>query len=181
MQAQGSSLTARWLGQHGLGGWCTVWVFPRTPTPSRKASGIAQKRLSLKNSFSLPFRRQSREAVTENWLQRDPNWQPELPLVYCEQEVITQWFRASPFTAGTQRAHGLPGGSMVKICPQRRRARFNSWVRKIPRRRKRQPTPTFSPGQRSLGGLQSLGSQKRWIRLNDRTCKPEGRELPNHF
>lgn len=89
MQAQGSFLTARWLGQRGLGRWCTVWVFPRTPTPSRKASGIAQKWLSLKNSFSLPFRWQSREAVAESWLQRDPNWQPDLPLVYCEQELIT--------------------------------------------------------------------------------------------
>ena len=47
---------------------------------------------------------------------------------------------------------------------------FNPWVRKIPWRRKWQPTPVFlsgrSNGQRSLAGY-SPGSCKSWIRLND--------------
>ena len=47
---------------------------------------------------------------------------------------------------------------------QHRRHIFNPWVRKIPQRRKWQPTPVFLPGkyhgQRSLAGLQSMGSQK---------------------
>ena len=50
-----------------------------------------------------------------------------------------------------------PGGSDgKKICLQCRRPRFSSWVRKIPWKRKRQPTPVFLPGkfcgQRSLVG-----------------------------
>ena len=160
MQAQGSSLTAWWLGQHGLGGWCTVWVFPRTPTPSRKASGIAQKRLSLKNFFSLPFRRQSREAVTENWLQRDPNWQPELPLVYCEQEVITQWFRASPITAGTQRAHGLPGGSVVKNLPATQESQVQFLGQKDPPEKETAAHSNILPWTEEPGGATVPGVAK---------------------
>ena len=41
---------------------------------------------------------------------------------------------------------------------------FDPWVGKIPWRREWQPTPVFSPGeshgQRSLGGLQPVGSQR---------------------
>ena len=54
---------------------------------------------------------------------------------------------------------GLPGGSEVKNClPYRscRRRGFDSWVRKMPWRRKWQSTPVFllekSHGQRSLAG-----------------------------
>jgi len=52
---------------------------------------------------------------------------------------------------------GFPGGSNGKesAC-QCRRPRFDSWVGKIPWRRKRQPSPVFLPGkphgQRSLAG-----------------------------
>ena len=49
----------------------------------------------------------------------------------------------------------------LKICLQFRRPEFNPWVRKIPRRRKWQPTPVFLPGkshgQRSLEGYSSWG------------------------
>ena len=58
-------------------------------------------------------------------------------------------------------------GSKESTCQWRRRG-FNPWSRKIPWRRKWQPTPLFLPGkshgQRSLGGLQSMGSQ--WVRHN---------------
>ena len=42
-----------------------------------------------------------------------------------------------------------------RICLQCRRLRFNPWVRKIPWRRKQQPTPVFLPGE--FYGQQSLG------------------------
>ena len=51
-------------------------------------------------------------------------------------------------------------------CQYRRckRLRFNSWVRKIPWRRKLQPTPVFLPGkshgQKEPAGLQSMGLQR---------------------
>ena len=50
---------------------------------------------------------------------------------------------------------------MVKICLQSRRPRFDPWVRKIPCRRKRLPTPVFLPreyhGHRSLVGYSPWG------------------------
>ena len=53
--------------------------------------------------------------------------------------------------------------SICLQCKRQRRQEFDSWVRKIPWRKARQPTPGFlsreSHGQRSLGGLQSMGSQ----------------------
>ena len=63
---------------------------------------------------------------------------------------------------------GFPGvGSgkeSVCQCKSLRRLWFNPWVRKIPWRRKWQSTPVFLPGkfhgQRSLAGLQSMGSQR---------------------
>ena len=63
---------------------------------------------------------------------------------------------------------GFPGGHGGKepACPCRRlkRCRFDPWVRKIPGRRARQPTPVFLPGEshgpRSLAGCSSIGSQR---------------------
>ena len=55
---------------------------------------------------------------------------------------------------------------LVKHLPAMRRPGFDSWVGKIPWRRKWQPTPVFLPGeshgQRSLAGYspQSIGSQE---------------------
>ena len=57
---------------------------------------------------------------------------------------------------------------------QCRRHRFDPWVRKIPWRRKRQPTPVFLPGephgQRSLASCTPWGSQKSRIWLGMHTC-----------
>ena len=147
-QAEGSSLSAPWLGQRCLGGWCAVWVSPGTPTPSRKASGIAQKRPSLKNSFSLPSTLQSREAVAETGLQRDPNWQPDLPLIYCEQELTTQLFWASPFTDRTRRADGLPGWLSGKesACNAGDPGLIPG-LERSPGEWDRLPTPVFLPGK----------------------------------
>ena len=63
---------------------------------------------------------------------------------------------------------GFPGVGSGKEsacqCKSLRRLWFNPWVRKIPWRRKWQSTPVFLPGkfhgQRSLAGLQSMGSQE---------------------
>ena len=63
---------------------------------------------------------------------------------------------------------GFPGSTSFKelTCQYRRHKKlgFDSWVRKIHRRRTWQPTPAFLPGesqgQRMLGGLQSKGSQR---------------------
>ena len=60
---------------------------------------------------------------------------------------------------------GLPGGARGKEsacqCRRHRRCGFNPWVRKIPRRRKYQPTLVFLPGesrgQRSLVGYSPWG------------------------
>ena len=101
--------------------------------------------------------------MAENWLQRDPNWQPELPLVYCEQEVITQRFRASPFTAGTRRAHGLPGGSVVENLPATQESRLQFLGQKDPLEKETAAHSNILPWTEEPGGLQSLGSQKRWI------------------
>ena len=54
---------------------------------------------------------------------------------------------------------------------QCRRPGFNPWVRKIPWRRKWQPTPVFlpgeSPGQRSLVGYSSWGRKRVRLRLSN--------------
>ena len=58
---------------------------------------------------------------------------------------------------------GFPSDSMSKkesAC-QSRRHRFNPWVRKIPWRRKGQPTPVFSPGK-SHGRRSLLVTYSPW-------------------
>ena len=61
--------------------------------------------------------------------------------------------------------HGLNPG--LTVCLQFRRPRFNPWVRKIPWRRKWQPTPVVLPGKipwtEDPGRLQSMGSQRDTI------------------
>ena len=56
---------------------------------------------------------------------------------------------------------GFPGKE--PIC-QSRRGRFDPWIGKSPWRRKRQPTPVFSPikshGQRSLVGYSPWGGKE---------------------
>ena len=52
----------------------------------------------------------------------------------------------------------------VSVCLQYRNPGFDPWVRKIPWRRKWQPTPVFLPGKfhgwRSLVGYPSMGRQR---------------------
>ena len=60
--------------------------------------------------------------------------------------------------------HWLSGKESTCQCRRCRRCRFDLWVRKIPLRRKWQPTPVFLPGQipwtEEPGGLQSMGSER---------------------
>jgi len=61
---------------------------------------------------------------------------------------------------------GFPGGSDGKASTcQRRRPGCYPWVRKIPWRRKWQPTPVFLPGefhgQRSLIGFSPSGCKEQ--------------------
>ena len=62
---------------------------------------------------------------------------------------------------------GFPGGAKEPACQcQRHKShRFHPWVRKIPWRRKRQPTPVFFPGeshgQRRLAGYSPWSCKER--------------------
>ena len=68
---------------------------------------------------------------------------------------------------------GFPGGASAKEptgqCRRHKRRGFNPWVRKIPWRRKWQPSPVFllgeSLGQRSLVGCVVHRVTKSWTRL----------------
>ena len=63
---------------------------------------------------------------------------------------------------------GFPGGANGKepVCQCRRHktCRFNPWIGKMPRRRARQSTPVFLPGEsprtEEPGGLQAIGLQR---------------------
>ena len=55
----------------------------------------------------------------------------------------------------------LSGKESAGLCTSHRRCSFDPWIRKIPWRRKWQPTPVFLPGefhrQRSLAGYSPWG------------------------
>ena len=69
-----------------------------------------------------------------------------------------------------------PWFSNKESACQCRRHGFDSWISKIPWRRKWQPTPVFLPGKShvltSLVGYSSVGSQKSQTRLSDWTTPP---------
>ena len=84
-----------------------------------------------------------------------------------------------PFSRPTQR--GLPRWLMVKNPPTQagkyKWPRFHPWVRKIPWRRKQQPTPVFSPGE-FLGqrSVPSVGSQRVGHDWSDFACSQRNAE-----
>jgi len=57
---------------------------------------------------------------------------------------------------------GTGGKEPACQCRRHKRCGFDPWVRKIPWRRARQPTPAFLPGESTEepGGLQSMGLQR---------------------
>ena len=58
----------------------------------------------------------------------------------------------------------FPYGSAARICLQCRRREFDPWVRKLPWRRKWQPTPVFMPGK--CFGWRSLVIHRIWKELD---------------
>ena len=63
--------------------------------------------------------------------------------------------QADSLTSGHPLSYlGIPGGSDGKVSVHNVQTRFNPWVRKIPWRRKWQPTPVFLPGE--IHGQRSL-------------------------
>ena len=84
----------------------------------------------------------------------------------------TQWFTIFKNYTLFIVTMGFPGGSAVKNSPTIQRHGFDTWVGKIPWRRKWQPTPVFLPGeshgQRSLVGYSPRIAKSR-TRLSDFT------------
>ena len=71
--------------------------------------------------------------------------------------------------------------SWLRISPQRRRPGFDSWVRKIPWKRERLPTPVFWAGE--FHGLYCLWSRKEsdtteWLSLKKKRCSRNGTYCP---
>ena len=92
--------------------------------------------------------------TTQLWLSRN-SWEGDFT------ELSVKWEPISP-------REGFPGSSDGRVCLQCWRPRFNSWVRKIPWRRKLQTTPVFLPGEsngwRSLVGSKQLDITE-WLTL----------------
>ena len=89
--------------------------------------------------------------------------------------ALEQWSGKQATTSKCNKAEIrlFPNSSVAKVSTcQCRRCMFHPWVRKIPWRRKWQPTPVFLPGeshgQRSLAGYSPLGCKSR-TRLSDFT------------
>ena len=95
---------------------------------------------------------------------------------------------ATPLERGIWGEHRMQRDSLAaqweRLCLQCRRHEFNPWVRKIPWRRKWQPTPVFLPGeshgQRSLAGYSPWG--RTWVRLDLATKQQQYRTgtMPGH-
>ena len=73
----------------------------------------------------------------------------------------TVFHSRNTFPSSVEIVKKLTHTSWLRICLQCRRPGFDSWVGKIPWRRKWQPTPVFLPGeshgQRSLAGYSIWG------------------------
>jgi len=78
---------------------------------------------------------------------------PSLYSAYCNPETSSP----EPSAQGSLFFMSLYGGTKAKIPPAMQETRVDSWVGKIPWRRKWQPIPLFLPGkslgQRSLVGV----------------------------
>ena len=72
------------------------------------------------------------------------------------------------FTGQQWKSKGGLAAQRLKHLPARRETGFNPWVRKIPWRRKWQPTPEFLPGE-SHGRRSLVGYSPRGRKESDRT------------
>ena len=82
---------------------------------------------------------------------------------------------------------GKKGASYVGLPRWLSGHRFDPWVRKIPWRRKWQPTPVFLPGEslwtEKTGGLQSMGSQRvghDWASEHAQLCYSDAKATPEN-
>uniref|UniRef100_A0A8B9YB93 Signal peptide peptidase like 2C n=1 Tax=Bos mutus grunniens TaxID=30521 RepID=A0A8B9YB93_BOSMU len=86
-----------------------------------------------------------------------------LAVAACRQELTLFWTGQVRGKALTRPVPGLCGAPSVG-SEQKQEPRFNPWVRKIPWRRKWQPTPVFLPGEshgwRSLVGYSPRGHKE---------------------
>ena len=94
--------------------------------------------------------------------------QPRCPSVGMDKSVVDP---DDEILSNPKKKGGLPWWlSGEKFACQCRRRGFDSWVGKIPQRRKQQSTPVFLPGkshgQRSLAGYSPPGRKSR-TRLSD--------------
>ena len=107
-----------------------------------------------------------------------------LYFVRCELYSIKgTFFFTKKMTSNYNQRGGFPQGASliaqsVRIRPQCRGPRSDSWIRKIPWRREWQPTPVFLPGesqgQRSLAGYTAHGFAR--VRHDLETQPPHSKE-----
>ena len=120
------------------------------------------------NSFSSSF---PIEVITEHWV--------EFPALYGRSLLVTYFIYSSVYMSGVPR--WLIGKEFTCLCGKHRRHGLDPWVRKIPGRRRWQPTPVFllekSRGQRSLEGYSPWGRQSQtWLSMH--TCVYVNPSLP---
>ena len=136
---------------------CVLFNFMSTkPNPMPRSEQMLNKRLSNKPMNEKTLCSGISSLLEEGMVVRGvPSvaWQPHL-WSWAAEDSRGSYFERSP------------SGSTGKepICQGRRcwRHRFDSWVRKMPWRRKWQPTPVFLPGkshgQRNLAGYSPWGT-----------------------
>ena len=82
-------------------------------------------------------------------------------LMILKWKIILDYLGGSFWGAALGLCRWFSGKDSTCQCRRRRRLKFDPWVRKIPWRRKWQPTPVFLPGefhgQRSLAGYSPWG------------------------
>ena len=74
-------------------------------------------------------------------------WNIRASLIYCVKFPSQQLHFFKQIPLGSLLPRWFSGKESACQCRRHRRPRFNPWVRKIPWRRKWQPTPVFLPGE----------------------------------
>ena len=105
-----------------------------------------------------------------NWKQTSLKWRDRVVIFHVGEYYTGVKMNSLGLCTPT----GFPGGSLVKNPPANVGDvgdGFDPWVRKIPWKRKWQPTPVSLPGsshgQRRLAGFSPWGHKRGWTRLSD--------------
>ena len=108
---------------------------------------VGELRSYMSCGTALPLKKKNTSALT-----------PQPTLLIMRNWILSQYL----YTEGLLR--WLSNKESAYQYKRHKRCGFNSWVRKIPWRRKWQPTPVFSPGkfhgQKSLGGYSPWGCKE---------------------